>query len=67
MEDLEKEIEALLFISVLAVLNSLMAVTLVLKGGNRAKTHNNTFNVRQQAGWTAKSAASQQRGPLQRR
>jgi hypothetical protein len=31
------------------------------------KKHNNTFNVRQQAGWTAKSAASQQRCPLTQR
>ena len=28
---------------------------------------NKLINVRQQAGWTAKSAASEQRGPLLRR
>jgi len=30
-------------------------------------THNNTCNVRQQAGWTAKGAASQQRCPFTKR
>ena len=35
---------------------------------NRATTtFNNTCNVRQQAGWTAKSAASQQRCPFTKR